>query len=181
MRACDSQTLPWATPVQWQEANDTLAFTIRRHRANLKPGMALARRMGQRIADLDDPMTRLCERTCRQCTVVCCLHAHVYFDFKDLLYLHLGRGIRPHGQPIEKTGQTCRNWTSQGCRLPRVERPFICTWYLCRKQRQCLTQMAPSIHQFLQNSFTALKKGRRQLEESYIRITAALSTEAPIY
>ena len=164
--------VPWSTPPLWQAANQTIAHTIRSCRGALQPLVDLAGRIRERILAVDAYLEALCRRTCPQCPDNCCQRAHVYFDFKDLLYLHLG-GVRPpESQTLKKKQAVCRYLTVTGCLLPRIQRPFICTWYICPDQRRHLERMAPSTAQFLHNSLTALKTGRHQLETEYARITA---------
>lgn len=169
-----SNTLPWSTPPLWQAATQTMAFTIRQYRGALLPVIDLSRRIYERIHTVDSYMTHLCNQTCPRCQDICCGHAHAYFDFKDLLYLHLSQGRLPAHQTLEKSRQTCRYLNPNGCILPRTERPFICTWYICPDQRACLEQVAPSAMLFLLNSLKALKTGRNQLEAAYIRTTAGI-------
>lgn len=161
--------LPWPTPQLWREANEAIAHTIRRRKGDLQALVDQSTKIRECVNALDTHMVYLCGHTCVQCQQICCRHARVYYDFKDLLCLHLGQGPLPIRQTMGKSHQTCCYLSADGCRLPRAERPFICTWYLCPDQRACLEQMASSVRIFVSNSLIALKRARYQLETDYIQ------------
>ena len=95
-----------------------------------------ARRIGQGIQSLDATMTRYCELTCPSCEDPCCTGLKVFFNQADLLYLlGLGKEIPP-GQTRAKAGEPCRYLTPDGCRLPRILRPYVCVWFLCEAQME---------------------------------------------
>jgi len=159
----------WSTPALWREANQAVSESIRRNKRTMIAAMDLGQRIRARIEVLDNPMNDLCARTCQDCQDSCCSRAKVWFDFKDLIYLHLGASAIPTDQSIASMDQTCRYLTGKGCVLPRVQRPFICTWYICAAQKDRLRHLPRSGAQFLLNSLDALKAGRRQLENLFIQ------------
>ncbi len=161
---------PWQTSELWQAANEALADTIQRYKADLQQPREIAGKIFKRIEKLDDLMDSLCALSCPGCRDSCCHRASPWYDFKDLLYIHLAMVMLPPGQIFGSKGHICRYITPSGCALPRVRRPFICTWYLCTLQKKCLQRMAASKAQFLFNSLTALKTGRNQLENQFVRI-----------
>ncbi len=164
--------LPWASAPMWQAAHDTLARTLAECQDTLQPAIVMAMRIRERIAAMDGPLSQLGSHTCSQCRAICCGHAHAYYDFKDLIFLHLGRVALPAHQTFEKPRQTCRYLAADGCCLPRLQRPFICTWYLCAAQKTRLAQSAKSMQHFLLNSLEAIKSGRKQMETTYVQATA---------
>lgn len=170
--------LPWSTLPQWQAAHQVIDDTIFDYRDDLQHLFDLADSMGARLKAVGRHMTDLCSQTCPECQQICCRYAHVYFDFKDLLYLHFGPGEWPAAQTLNTEQPYCQYLGQTGCCLPRSLRPFICTWYICPAQSACLEKMAPSVGVFLRNSLKALKTGREQLQHDYVRITAALPTKA---
>ena len=163
--------LPWSTAVLWRTANETIATTLDRHHGALKPVIDLAYRIRERLEALEEPISRLCNQTCSRCRAICCCHAHAYFDFKDLIFLHMGDVGLPAGQTLGRTHQTCRYLAADGCRLPRIQRPFICTWYLCADQKSRILKTAVSAQQFLFNSLKAIKSGRTHMETLYVQKT----------
>lgn len=128
-------TPPWADPDAWKRVNGSLSAV----RADLYPALSEARVPAGRLADLmgraTDPFHCLCQATCIHCVDPCCLKAKVWFDLWDLVFLHLTDRDLPPGQPIRHLrGETCRYLGPGGCRLHRLSRPWICTWYLCPTQ-----------------------------------------------
>ena len=145
-----------------------MAKTIGRHKGRLDAAVALGQSIRRRIEALNRPMDDLCARTCPSCADPCCAHAKVWYDFKDLVYLHFGAPSIPPGQVIDSLDHTCRYLKAAGCTLPRVQRPFVCTWYLCAAQKARMNDLSNSRVQFIHNSLEALKSGRRRLECIYL-------------
>lgn len=164
---------PWPTPALWRAVNDTMAVTIERYQVRLNELKDLAGQIRARIVALDHIMDSLCVQTCPDCRDNCCQRATVWYDFKDLVGLHLGPGAIPPGQLIGSVNQTCRYLSSTGCVLPRAQRPFVCTWFICHAQKEVLKQGVNSQRAFIENSLTAIKKGRNELEEKFVRIVAS--------
>jgi hypothetical protein len=68
---------------------------------------------------------------CPGCTDVCCRQKHGTFKRGDLAYLAaLGREAPPRDPGRDPEGP-CEAMGPSGCRDPRWERPFQCTWYFC--------------------------------------------------
>lgn len=159
---------PWPTQDLWQAANDAVAMVIAKHKHALGEALVLGEQIYRRIEALNCSMDALCMRTCASCANRCCGHAKVWYDFKDLIFLHLTTSALPPGQSILNMNQTCRYLDCSGCVLPRTQRPFICTWYICAAQKAVIHSLPKSSTQFLFNSLDALKAGRRRLEEIYM-------------
>lgn len=160
---------PWTTPVLWQAANDAVASAVHLHRDTLQDAVDIAQQVRFRVEALDPLMRDLCERTCPRCNDNCCRRATVWFDFKDMLGFHLRSATIPPGQLIAAARQTCRYLGIRGCTLPRIQRPFVCTWFICSAQKGLMDQWPSSRMQFLFNSLEALKKGRNKLEYLFLR------------
>ncbi len=160
---------PWPTPALWRAANQAVAESIDRCKGAMDAAMVLGQTIRRRIEALDNPMNALCASACHDCRDSCCSRAKVWFDFRDLIYLQLGAPAIPTDQLIASMDQTCRYLTNIGCALPRVQRPFVCTWYVCAAQKDHLRHWPRSGAQFLLNSLEALKAGRRQLENLFIQ------------
>lgn len=161
---------PWSTTGLWQAANHAMLCAVHRHRDILQDAVDLAQRIRSRIEALDPLMRDLCERTCPHCTDNCCRRATVWFDFKDLLCLHMARRqVTPPAQLVSAAHQTCRYMGDEGCSLPRTQRPFVCTWFICSTQKGVMNRWPLSRKQFLWNSLDALKKGRKKMEYMFIQ------------
>lgn len=161
---------PWSSQGAWQEANHALEFAIKRYQNQMSELQALARRITQRIESLDALLEDLCSMACPVCRDSCCQRARVWFDFKDLLVMHLGGDVSAPGQLRGPDDSSCRYLSRTGCMLQRVQRPYVCTWYLCAMLKEHLMQRAPSDRTYLTNSLTAVKSARTELENQFIRI-----------
>jgi hypothetical protein len=163
---------PWSSQDTWREANNALGFAIKRHQNQMSELQTLARRITQRIESLDALLEDLCSEVCPVCRDSCCQRAWVWFDFKDLLVMHLGGDFRLPEQLRGPDDSSCRYLSRAGCMLQRVQRPYVCTWYLCATLKQDLMQRAPSDGTYLTNSLAAVKSARIELENQFIRIVA---------
>ncbi len=162
-------TPPWPTPDLWQEANTAMAaaIAIRVHRfANIRE---LAVQIQARLSLLDRFLDDLCDATCHSCADNCCQRATVWYDFKDLLGFHLGGASIPAAQLSPRPNRPCRHLGEAGCALPRGQRPFVCTWYICAAQREAMAAWPPSHQQFFHNSLMALKSGRNRMDQLFMR------------
>lgn len=92
------------------------------------------------------------------------MHAKPYYDFRDLVYLHLCSLEPPAQQPITAKDDNCRYLGSAGCVLSRELRPWICTWYICPEMHSFLGAEI-SIYEVLS---TSIKQQRIGLEELFI-------------
>jgi hypothetical protein len=161
---------PWSTQGSWQEANDALGLTIKRYQDQMGELKALARRIIERIEGLDALLNDICSKACPSCRDSCCRRARVWFDFKDLLIMHLGGNIILPGQLRGPHDSSCRYLSHTGCLLQRPQRPYVCTWYICSMLKEHLAQRAPSEREYLSNSLTAVQSARSDLENQFVRI-----------
>ena len=81
--------IPWNNPPLWQEANAAVEHHLHRHRQALATSRRASGEIRNHFASIFPIMDRLCRSTCPGCTDICCHHACVWIDFKDLLFLHL--------------------------------------------------------------------------------------------
>ncbi len=163
---------PWSTRQEWLEANAAMAAALRKDSRRMETLRDLSQQIERRVNLLDPMLEGLCGDTCPGCTDKCCERATVWYDFKDLLGLHLAAAALPAVQLPATPRRSCKFLTKEGCALPRIERPFICTWFLCAAQKRALEQWPPSHRQFLENSLTALKEGRHRLEMLFLQEVA---------
>ncbi|MBW2247710.1 MAG: hypothetical protein JRF62_11105, partial [Deltaproteobacteria bacterium] len=59
-----------------------------------------------------------------------------------------------------------------GCMLPRITRPWVCTWYLCPTQKANLRQKPKSVQYLFSRAVQAIKTGRKEMESEFIRIVS---------
>ena len=162
--------LPRGAPTQWKQAHQSLSFHLRRHPNAWTKLFGVAVDLETRLQALFPVLDNLCLNTCPRCPEPCCLTAKVWFDFKDLLFLHLARKPIPLNPPLSVLEDTCRYLGHRGCMLPRSSRPWICTWYLCPTQTAILRKSNSPQSNSFNRSIHKIKMLRQALEEEFIRI-----------
>ena len=162
--------MPWASTLSWQAANQAVDDHLQRYRADLKPLEIVAQEIKSCLNFVFPVLDALCAHSCPWCPEPCCFRASVWFDFKDLLFLHFNKLSISPTQPKVNLKTPCRYLGPRGCRLPRITRPWICTWYLCPTQTVKLRNGYPEKRDLLNRAFAHIKSGRNLLENEYIRI-----------
>ena len=160
--------VPWETPRQWSEAVWTIDRLVLSSGAGLTEARSRAAAVKKALEGLFPLLDALCLDTCLRCPDPCCLHAPVYADFRDLLLLSLSGIEHPPGQLRSRPGDLCRFFTDQGCLLPRVQRPWICTWYLCGTQRSALAQWSESDRRRLLDGLEEIRLERKRMEAAFL-------------
>ena len=163
---------PWNTVKAWHEANHSVRYHIRRHRAQMHYLEPVFLDVKAGMVSIFPILRDLCENTCPWCPEPCCLAATVWFDLPDLLFLHLNHCTPPPSQPKMDLKAACRYLGPKGCRLPRISRPWICTWYLCDSQLTRLRKNGKAAADTFAESLQSVKKGRKDMESEFIRIVA---------
>jgi len=105
----------------------------------------------------------LCRQTCPWCPDPCCLNARLWFDFKDILFLYLTDQGLPQRQPCSHRNQPCSYLGPKGCRIPRLRRPFVRTWFICPTQKAILQRPGLKSAATLQAAIERIKTMRKQL------------------
>ena len=162
--------LPWTDHSEWIEANRSVAKIVCRHRLSHSPIIALAQRLRIHLEEISPLMDRLCRATCRFCAEPCCLTAWAGFDFKDLLFLHLSGQPIPISQTRCNQHEPCRYIGACGCRLPRLSRPWICTWYLCPDQMSRLRRESHPFRITYAKMRNLIKAERGRMEDTVVRL-----------
>lgn len=164
--------IPYGDPAEWKEANQSIAQLCRRYGRQLQPAADQARELKEIYSVLAGRMDELGRQTCTLCPDPCCLHATIGYDLPDLIYLHLtGRRIPPY-QTMMGKNDICRFSSARGCRLPRLSRPFICTWYRCPTQQSAVKKQTTTAGQQVETLIQQAKTLRRSMEQIFIRITS---------
>lgn len=166
--------IPWQDRAKFQEVLGSLARMGAQRGHELHPVRDLARKIQACFGQVSDELDMACSLTCPACQDNCCERATIWYDFRDLVYLYFGPGRMPQGQIVKGPGgEGCPNLTSSGCILPRAERPFVCTWYLCPDQK------AMSRCSHLNEKILKIKEMRIQMENEFCRITASQPAMMP--
>ena len=164
--------IPWASRKAWRAANQAVADHLGHYPVALKPSRSRAREINSCLGSIFPILNQLCAHSCPWCPEPCCLKASVWFDFKDMLFLHFNKIPIPPCQPKAELKSTCRYLGAKGCRLPRTARPWICTWYLCPTQTAKLRKDHAAEYEFLHQAFSRIKADRNLLESEYINVVA---------
>jgi hypothetical protein len=162
--------IPWAAPASWQAANQTVDYHLQRYRSDLKQLAILAREIKSCLHSVFPILDELCAHSCPWCPEPCCLKAVVWFDFKDLLFLHFNTLSISAAQPKATANTPCRHLGPRGCRLPRIARPWICNWYLCPTQTAKLKKGEQHKRESMGRAIAQIKSNRNLLESEFIRI-----------
>jgi hypothetical protein len=161
---------PWGTEASWQEANRTMIDLVLRFRSFLRDAELQGHRIAADLETLFPILDALCFETCPDCQAPCCTRARPWIDFTDLVFLYLTGQAVPVTQLIPGPDRSCRFLGCIGCTLPRMSRPWICTWYLCPVQERRLGNRPSDIRSGLRSLVRTIKTGRRRLEETFISI-----------
>ena len=163
--------IPWHSMALWQEADNALQIVLHHQKDRLAEAISIAQQIQLMLTSTFRAMDQLCRDTCPDCMDNCCRRATIWFDFKDLLFLHLAEIPLPQAQTISRPGETCRYLPPAGCRLDRIQRPFVCTWYICPAQNTMLkANRQPK--QVTDETIQRIKALRKEMETIYIRATA---------
>jgi hypothetical protein len=166
--AYEDNAPPWRNDQLWQAADSTMAYLVRRHWHQLYQVKETASQIKNMFESIDAPLDRLSRETCAQCPAPCCLVADVSYDFKDLLFIHMTDQAMPPGQPRRTTGGVCRYLGGEGCLIPRQQRPWICTWYICATQKNYLAGCHEISRTKLQSVISEIGILRKQMEFLFI-------------
>lgn len=161
---------PYKQPIKqshWQPAIAAVQKTM--HRVDRKRFGVLAKGIREGLLWIDDIMDRYCTLTCGECQDPCCSADGIYYDRADLLYLAGLDADLPVGQTREQAGETCLYLTNEGCLLPRMCRPFICSWYLCEPQMILFHEEPIRFQRSLTAVLQAMRRCRSQLIALYER------------
>ncbi len=161
---------PWGAVSAWQEANISIGFHIQRYYSRLKPARQIARHTRIRLESIFPTLDNLAMMTCSRCPAACCLSASPWYDWRDLIFLHLNQLSIPRTQTIPAVEEICCYTSPKGCRLPRITRPWICTWYLCPAQTANLKHPSFNRWQTLSRVLGEIKTGRQKLEAEFIQV-----------
>ena len=107
---------PWAQPAQWIEAHKHLTGLCAAREAELGTLRLKAAQLVRALQLAVFPvMDQLCAETCPMCPDPCCLRAKPWFDFRDLILMHLAGLAIPGAQVLEDMTSTCRYSGPHGC------------------------------------------------------------------
>ncbi|MBS3809475.1 MAG: hypothetical protein KGY38_04910 [Desulfobacterales bacterium] len=151
--------------------NYSIRFLFERHENRLHPLKKTAGHIRARLEEIDSVYKKLCAATCPFCPDPCCFSADIWFDLKDLLFLHASGLAMPIKDPGKKKNSPCSFLSSNGCTIARTSRPWLCTWYLCPTQKRRLETKQPGFLHRLQKLTAEITALRKHLEQCFIELT----------
>lgn len=160
--------IPWHPPETWREIHESLDHLITRRRAHLRAATEHARRVEAALRSAFPLMEALCAETCPTCAEPCCVVATLWYNFQDVIFLNLAGRTIPPGQPMAAYGGICRYLGETGCTLPRIERPWICTWYVCPDQTAILRSRMKQERMALESCIAEIKAQRKAMEAAFL-------------
>ena len=163
--------IPWGIPDDWVKANKTISYLARIYRHKLRPVIKLAHDTRNRLETIFPILNNLCMNSCTMCPEPCCLSAKIWFNYQDLLFLHFTEQPIPDNQPLSSVKDQCRYISPKGCILPRLHRPWICTWYLCPPQMAVLRREIGKKEQ-VEQMILEIKEKRKAMENEFIYLTS---------
>ena len=165
-------TAPWMAASDWREINQSFRYLIQRHKTSFECIHSLVTGLTELLTIISKSADDLCRLTCRYCPDSCCDKAWAWFDFKDLLFIHLSDLEIPASQTISSSNDRCLYLTAYGCRLPRTTRPWICLWYFCPPQIKRLKNNPTLTFETFAGIIRQIKQLRLALESEFVKITA---------
>jgi len=158
---------PWQSQPVWDQI-ELFFHKSCRNASSLAEAEYHAAEISRKLQVADSFFQNLCEQTCTSCSDPCCARATIWYDFTDLLFLYLHTKTLPSRQIIRKKDQGCSQLTVNGCRLDRLRRPFICTWYLCPEQTGKIATFNTTIQHDLSALLLQIKEDRKLMELAFI-------------
>jgi len=165
---------PWQAEEQWEQVKLFFQASI--------PGDPYISRIEQLVSsiithmkDIDKTLQELCLASCPKCNDNCCIRATVWYDFRDLVFFYSREKGLPPAQITKNKNGCCCHLAENGCTVPRPDRPFVCTWYLCSSQKQLLTQCADRVKSCnTTRKIAKIQVMRKELEDIFCQSLIAL-------
>jgi hypothetical protein len=130
--------VPWRNSRAWRNVHEAVGRMLRGNPSFKADALRKGRQIKEGLERLFPIMDRLCSGTCPVCPDPCCRRATLWFDFRDVLFSHVGKLPVPPRQIAREPNGACIHLGPTGCRLPRLQRPWICTFYVCPAQSALL-------------------------------------------
>ncbi len=166
----------WNSAKDWEQVLTTIRKFADQYRGSVLHVNSIAFLIKEKIESLSAPMDDLCQNTCPGCEDICCHRATIWYDFKDLLAIYFSTNQLPDSQ-IRKVNLSddqpgCCHLSTQGCKLKRAERPFVCTWYICPSQKQYINLHQKELAQKLDQTLIDIKYLREKIESEFIKFVS---------
>lgn len=119
---------PIKNPLELLKETDTFLVSHKILKSELK---SKAQQLLYMINEIDNTIQDITSRVCIDCTDVCCINKHGYYEFSDIIYICLIEEDMPFFRNDLTDTEPCQFLSQKGCSLSRFKRPFRCNWYFC--------------------------------------------------
>lgn len=164
----NEQIPPWQSRSEWEQIEQFLQRSCL-NKPCLSGVLHHVEEIAGMVVEVDGMLEDLCSRTCTSCAEPCCGKATIWYDFRDLLFFYMYYSKLPEQQIVRSKGQGCPHLKHGGCELPRLQRPFICTWYICAEQSSKLAVLSEAGQDNLLLMLTRLKEARKLMEQKFLQ------------
>jgi hypothetical protein len=154
-------------PLRWQQVNKIINSWLGSSDEITRSAQSRARVIAANLEWLDPFFQRYVEASYYRCPDPCCQATSIFFDRADLLYLHSLASLIPDSQTRVRSGNPCLYLTEQGCVLPRIHRPYICTWFMCDLHYECFGAEEPKIQREFVRRLEEIRHYRQKLSHLY--------------
>ena len=161
---------------QWVDSNQALDRVLDKADNHLHQARGMALSIWRSLQSLNPIMDELCRLSCPWCPNPCCIVNRTWYDFQDLLYLHLSKQSLPPGQIVPRSQEPCRYLGHRGCRIPRASRPWSCIVYICAVQQRRLVKFTRAKADYFVHTLESIRDTRHDLEAA---VTKAVKTSPP--
>jgi len=117
-------------PEFWKTVEEIKNF-FREHQDEMGLVHEKAIQFSKAFAIMDPFIQKYTAKVCPYCGTVCCCNKHGFPEFADVVAIIAMGGKVPQYDLSVDERALCQFIGEKGCVLPRVERPYRCTWYFC--------------------------------------------------
>ncbi len=123
--------LDYKTPENFWKTIEYLEEFFSIHNDSLTDVIASAQAMKRCFDEFDPFIQHYTSRVCPYCGTVCCANKFGFPEFADIIsFLALGLQVPDYDLDVDEDA-ICQFIGEKGCILPRLQRPYRCTWYFC--------------------------------------------------
>jgi len=140
----------------------------------------LARQVEAKVADLSLLIEKYTSVACPSCLSVCCINRHSHHDSSDLALLHALGYAAPALGPGLDDAAPCGFLGARGCMLPRIMRPYRCTWYFCDALLNLLRDAPVREYRVFMNVLSGLTDKRLEMLREFEAEAAAIQPHKEI-
>jgi hypothetical protein len=156
------------SPLAWKQCNRIISAWLSGSSNEIsRSARSWAEIIKENLKWLDPLFQGYVNTSYNRCQDPCCQATSIFFDRTDLLYLHSLAVSIPQTQTRIKTGDPCHYLAEQGCILPRIHRPYVCTWFMCDLHYECFEAEQPKTQREFLRRLSEIRHYRQKLSLLY--------------